>query len=41
MEPIKMRLLQKTTEINIDEMGNTNQVDREMDQYIKAHAEAH
>ena len=37
LEPIKMKLLQQTTEINIDEMGNTVQVDNEMDQMIKAH----
>ena len=31
LEPIKMKLLLQTTEINIDEMGNTIQVDQEMD----------
>ena len=39
LEPIKMKLLNQTTEINIDEMGNTIEVDHELDQIIKAHAQ--
>ena len=38
LEPIKQKLMLQSAEVRIDDMAATVEVDRELDQFIKAHA---